>query len=622
MTARLSALSAAPTFYKCWPAVESRRPTKSGTALSATVCSPSYASRNGRTPVKAASSSRMGSSISGVSSGRRMSGGPCVSRPRTSRASAASRTTRNLRPLNRLCEATLRSGARSAMIDDQRAVTGFLSEPSSYGPAIERVDVIETHISLVFLAGDRAYKLKRAVKYPYLDFSTPEHRRRACEAELVLNRRTAPSLYLEVRGLARMPDGRVGFATDGSGIDWVVVMRRFELSLLFDALAQTGGLSASLMHELAGHIADFHAIAERQYDRGGAEALTAIAETNHRCLLEAQHAGFARGRIDEVRENSLRWGAAVRGLLDRRRANGKVRRCHGDLHLRNICLFDDKPTLFDCLEFSEALASIDVLYDLAFLLMDLEHRGLAEFANVVLNRYLDLTGEDDGLAAMPLFLSLRAAIRAHVTATALDQTAAAERKQEPAAEARSYLSLAARLLRPRPRRLVAIGGLSGSGKSTLATALAPAIGARVLRSDVIRKRLFGAAPETRLPGSAYGPEVSRRVYEALRQKATATLAAGYSVIIDAVSLKPEERRSFAAVAKATAVPFSGLWLAAPASTMEARLRARRHDASDASPRVLAQQLRQDAGPIDWLIIDAGTGLEACLAAARRALALG
>jgi len=317
----------------------------------------------------------------------------------------------------------------------------------------------------------------------------------------------------------------------------------------------------------------------------------------------------------------LRWGAAVRGLLDRRRANGKVRRCHGDLHLRNICLFDDKPTLFDCLEFSDALASIDVLYDLAFLLMDLEHRGLAEFANVVLNRYLDLTGEDDGLAAMPLFLSLRAAIRAHVTATAMDQAAAAERKQEPAAEARSYLSLAARLLRPRPRRLVAIGGLSGSGKSTLATALAPAIGARVLRSDVIRKRLFGVAPETRLPAHAYAAEISRLVYETLRQRATAALASGYSVIIDAVSLKPEERQSFVAAANAAAVPFSGLWLGAPGSVMEARLRARRHDASDASPEVLTQQLRQDAGAIDWTVLDAGSGSEACAAAARRALAL-
>ena len=313
-------------------------------------------------------------------------------------------------------------------MEDQRDVIAFLSEPSSYGPAIEPVDIIETHVSLVFLAGDRAYKLKRAVKYPYLDFSTPEHRRCACEAELALNRRTAPTLYLEVRALGRTPDGKIGFAGNGPAIDWVVVMRRFDQSSLFDVLAQTGGLRAPLIHELAGHIADFHAMAERRYDCGGAAALTAIAETNHRCLMEARYAGFARERIEEIRENSLQRLATVGGLLDRRRAEGKVRRCHGDLHLRNICLLDGKPTLFDCLEFSEALASIDVLYDLAFLLMDLKHRGLTDFANIVLNRYLDLTDEDDGLPAMPLFLSLRAVIRAHVTATAMDRTTHPESK--------------------------------------------------------------------------------------------------------------------------------------------------------------------------------------------------
>jgi uncharacterized protein len=508
------------------------------------------------------------------------------------------------------------------MVDNQQAVIDFLSEPSAYGPATERVDIIETHVSLVFLAGDRAYKLKRAVKYPYLDFSTPEHRWRACEAELALNRRTAPTLYLEAQALVRMSDGKIGFAAEGPAIDWVVVMRRFEQSSLFDALAQTGGLSVPLMYELAGHIADFHAMAERRFDYGGTTALTDVAETNHCCLTAARHVGFVPEFVDEIRASSLQRLAAVGGLLDRRRAAGKVRRCHGDLHLRNICLLDGKPTLFDCLEFSDALASIDVLYDLAFLLMDLEHRGLTDFANLVLNRYLDLTDEDDGLPALPLFLSLRAAIRAHVTATAMDQAAHAESTLDMAAEARHYLDLAAQLLRPRPRRLVAIGGLSGSGKSTLAAALAPGIGARVLRSDVIRKHLFGVAPETRLPASAYAPEVSHRVYETLREKAAAALAAGYSVIIDAVSLKPEERRSFAAVAEAAAVPFWGLWLTAPASTMEARLRARIHDASDASPEVLTQQLRQYAGPVDWLVIDGGTGPEDCLTTARRALALG
>jgi uncharacterized protein len=507
------------------------------------------------------------------------------------------------------------------MAGDQRDIIDFLSKPSSYGAAIERVDVIETHASLVFLAGDRAYKLKRAVKYPYLDFSTAALRRAACEAELALNRRTAPDLYLEVRALTRTANDGIGFGTEGRAVDWVVVMRRFDQAALFDELAKTGRLNASMMTDLADRIADFHQLAEPCPDHGGAAALAAVAETNHNCLVAARQAGFAPDRIVEIRERSLERLAAVGALLDRRRAAGKVRRCHGDLHLRNVCLFEGRPTLFDCLEFSDDLASVDVLYDLAFLLMDLEHRGLADFANLVLNRYLDVTDEDDGLAAMPLFLSSRAAIRAHVTAAATERAAHSGAKPEMAAEARSYLDLSSLLLRPRSPRLVAIGGLSGSGKSTLAAALAPSLGARVLLSDVIRKRLFEVAPETRLPTSAYTLQVSRRVYQLLRRKAEDALAAGYSVIIDAVSLKPAERRSFLAVAKTAGVPFTGLWLVAPASMMDRRLRARRRDASDASPEVLVQQLRQDPGVVDWVRIDAGTGRADCLSAARHALDL-
>jgi uncharacterized protein len=508
------------------------------------------------------------------------------------------------------------------MADDQRDVIDFLGRPSSYGAAVERVDIIETHASLVFLAGDRAYKLKRAVKYPYLDFSTAERRRVACEAELVLNRRTAPELYLEVRALTRGADGRIGFASAGPVVDWVVVMRRFDQPMLLDELAKAGRLSASSMTELAGHIAVFHQSAEPRLDRGGAAALAAVIETNHQCLTAARDAVFAAERIAEVRQGSLERLAALGALLDRRRGDGKVRRCHGDLHLRNVCLLEGRPTLFDCLEFSDELASIDILYDLAFLLMDLEHRGLKDFANLVLNRYLDLTDEDDGLAAMPLFLSSRGAIRAHVTATAMERAAPSDARPAMAAEARRYLDLAARYLRPRACRLVAIGGLSGSGKSTLAAALAPSLDARVLRSDVIRKHLFGVAPETRLPARTYTPKASRRVYETLRRKAGDALAAGYSVIIDAVALRPAERRSFAVIAEAAGVPFSGLWLAAPAEAMEGRLRARHGDASDASPAVLARQLRQDPGPLDWVRIAASAGPADCLAAARRALSLG
>jgi len=507
------------------------------------------------------------------------------------------------------------------MADDQRDVIDFLSRPSSYGAAVERVDIIETHVSLVFLAGDRGYKLKRSVKFPYLDFSSAEQRRIACEAELVLNRRTAPELYLEVRALTRTANGGVSFGTEGRVVDWVVVMRRFDQAALFDELAKTNRLNAPLMNELADHIAAFHQAAEPRPAHGGAAALAAVVETNHHCLTAAPHAGFVTEDIVEIRERSLERLAAVGTLLDRRRAAGRVRRCHGDLHLRNVCLFDGRPTLFDCLEFSDELASVDVLYDLAFLLMDLEHRGFADFSNLVLNRYLDLTGEDDGLAAMPLFLSSRAAIRAHVTAAAIEPTAQSKLKPEMAAEARSYLKLASQFLRPRSCRLVAIGGLSGTGKSTLAAALAPSLGARVLRSDVIRKRLFGVAPETRLRTSAYTAQVSRRVYQTLRRKAANMLAAGYSVIVDAVSLKPAERQSFVTVAEAAGVPFAGIWLEAPPATMDRRLRARRHDASDASPEVLAQQLQQDPGTVEWVRIEAGGDAESCLSAGRRSLGL-
>jgi uncharacterized protein len=509
------------------------------------------------------------------------------------------------------------------MGEDQREVVAFLSDPASYGGGIERVERIETHISLVFLAGEYAYKLKRAVRFPYLDFTTVERRRLACEAELALNRRTAPAIYREIRGLVRRPDGGIGFGPR-EAIDWVVVMRRFDQSLLFDALARAGRLDAPLIDGLADHIARFHEKAERRLDFGGAKALAAVAAENQQCLAAAEGAGFDPGEIAAIGERTRAFLARLAPLLDRRREEGKVRRCHGDLHLRNICLFEGKPTLFDCIEFSEALASIDVLYDLAFLLMDLEHRGLGDFANRLMNRWLDVFepgagGEEAGLAAMPLYLSLRAVIRAHVTASTLAHAEAA-RRAAVAAEARQYLDLALRLLEPTPPRLLAIGGLSGSGKTTLALALAPSLGARpgarVLRSDVVRKALAGLAPEERLPASAYTPQASRRVYRTLCDKAATALAAGYSVILDAVSLRPEERAAFAGVARQAAVPFTGLWLRAPAETMAGRIRARRADASDATAAVLARQLAQETGPLDWPQIEAGAGAEATLAAAR------
>jgi aminoglycoside phosphotransferase family enzyme/predicted kinase len=511
--------------------------------------------------------------------------------------------------------------------DEQREVLAFLRDPESYPTGAAPVEVIETHGSLVFLAGSYAYKLKRAVKYAYLDFSTLALRLAACSAELRLNRRTAPPLYLEVRAISRVTDGNLRWGRAGRPddeiVDYVVVMRRFDQRDLLDNLARRGALSPRLLYALTAHIVEFHKKAEKRPERGGAAIMAGLVETNIGILRRSRAAGFDPGQIDCVEAALGREVSRIGELLDQRRDAGKVRLCHGDLHLGNICLVEGRPLLFDCIEFSEDIASIDVLYDLAFLLMDLNHRGHRDFANLVLNRYLDLIGEDDGLAAMPLFLALRALIRAHVRATTAEHGWGGEDRVAVFAEARSYLDEAAAVLTPSPPRLVAIGGLSGTGKSTLAASLAPALGrppgARWLRSDVLRKLHFGIYPETPLPPEAYAPDITERVYRDLCAGAAMALRAGYAAVIDAVALREDERRAFAAVAAKAGVPFTGLWLDAPEDKLIARVGARSGDASDASPAVVAQQLTHDPGPLDWSRIDAGAGPDSTLAAARRAL---
>ena len=418
---------------------------------------------------------------------------------------------------------------------------------------------------------DRAYKLKRAVKYPYLDFSTPKRRHVACEAELALNRRTAPQLYLEVRAIGRRLDGTVGWEGEGAPFDWVVVMRRFDQNRLLDHIAETGELSAPLMLALAAHIAEFHANAEPCPEHGGTAEMAELAETNIRILRACRSAGFAAAQIDAL-DAQIRAGLAYAGpRLDQRRAGGKVRRCHGDLHLRNICVVEGRPVLFDCIEFSEARQHRCAVRPGFPVDGSRSPRGHRALANLTLNRYLDLTAEDDGLGALPAFLALRAVIRAHVTATAAEHGWGSGDRAAAFAEAHRYVDEAEAVLRPAPARLVAIGGLSGSGKSSLALRLAPELGvapgARVLRSDVLRKRRFGLMPEAPLPAEAYTAEVTALVYRELGERAAMALDAGYAAVIDAVALREEERRTFADVAKAVGVPFTGLWLDAPGAAM-------------------------------------------------------
>lgn len=502
--------------------------------------------------------------------------------------------------------------------NDQTEAIEFLARGESAGGAGETPCRIDTHSSIVFLTADRVYKIKRAVKFSFLDYSSVVDRERFCRAEFELNRRTAPALYRRVRALTRAASGGLEWDGDGELVEPVLEMARFDDDALFDRLAADGRLTPALMTKLGDIIAAFHERAEATPAFGGRSGIAAVIADNHANLV-AGCPPLARDAVEALRAASDRALEKHGALLDERRREGKVRRCHGDLHLRNICLFAGEPTLFDCIEFSDEIACIDTLFDFAFLLMDIEHRRLRPLGNVVFNRYFDRAGDEiSGLGALPLLMSVRAGIRAKVAIAALKV------QSDAAAEAKAYLDLATDLLRPSLPRLVAIGGLSGSGKSTVAASLAgdfaPAPGARHIRSDVVRKSLMKVAPETRLPASAYTHEISEEVYRLTRAQAAASLAAGYSAIVDATFMDEGERAAIAAVAVRAGVPFDALWLAAPDSVLLDRVAKRRGDASDADRAVLTQQLRAALGAMTWPRVDVSGDAASALANARRALA--
>jgi len=499
------------------------------------------------------------------------------------------------------------------MNDDQSRTIAFLMQSSTYGQR-GPVERMETHISQIFLVGERAYKLKRAVKLPYADFSTCALRLAACEKEIALNSRTAPDLYLGVRRINRDGSGRMSLDGEGVTIDAVVEMKRFEQECLFDRMAIAGRLTPALMTDLAGEIARFHQSAPVVHAESGS--------ANMRGVLDVNAAGFATSHIFDAHmieafDGQFRRALdGHRDLLGRRAKAGMVRRCHGDLHLRNICLLDGRPQLFDCIEFNDRIATVDVLYDIAFLLMDLWHRDLPAFANLVMNRYLDETGDEDGFVLLPFFMAVRAAVRAHVTATQAET--AGSGKDELTRQARSYFDLALALLGTVSPRLFAIGGLSGSGKTTVAETLAPMVGAppgaRIIESDRIRKAMFGVLPETRLGAEAYRPEISAAVYRELCSRSRAVAADGGAVIADAVFDKPQNRAMVEKAARDAGVPFMGIWLDAEPAVLRKRVARRKGGPSDADLTVLESQLRQDAGEIHWKRVLAGDSVNTIIKA--------
>ena len=481
-----------------------------------------------------------------------------------------------------------------------------LMQPGVLPGSAGGVSLIETHISWVLLAGDYAWKLKKPLDLGFLDFSTLERRREACEAELRLNRRTVPELYEAVVPVWRtaagvcVGDRPVDAAAPGATqLDYLVRMRRFDQSALFDARLAVGQLEPALFDRLARHVAAFHedaAVAQPGDGFGDAAAVMAPVRQNFAQIRERVSDAVMLRELARIEAWAEARFAALAPVFDARLAAGRVRECHGDLHLGNLIVLDGEPRLFDAIEFSAALRWTDVVADVAFLVMDLQARGRMDLASRFLDASLACSGDYAGLRLLPWYLSYRAMVRAKVAAIRAGQVEGAARA-DTLAECARYLALAAAQMQsPAPALLIA-SGLSGSGKTSQSQPLVEGCGVIRVRADVERKRLFGLDADARsgstLGGGLYSREASAHTYARLAELARAVVEAGYPVLVDATFLKRTQRAAFAALAATLGVPFAILAFDAPVETLRARVRQRAEagtDASEADVAVLETQL--------------------------------
>ena len=465
----------------------------------------------------------------------------------------------------------------------------LLRRPACYPHPVGPVELLETHISWVLLAGEFAYKIKKPVSLGFVDFSTLESRRFYCEEELRLNRRTAPGLYLDVVPVTGTPEAP---AIGGTGpvFDYAVRMRRFPQEALLDRVAKAGSLTAAQVEALARSVAAFHGRAAHAGAEGkfGAPAeILAEAVDNFTQLELLDHREDTR----EVRQALCSWTLREFNRLERvfaqRKHDGFVRECHGDLHLGNVALIEGVPVAFDAIEFNEAFRWVDTMNEVAFPVMDLHHHGLPRLAHRFIDTYFEATGDFEGLKTLRFYLVYRAMVRAKVSCIRAHQPGVPAGERERSARAYvGHLALASRLARPAVSALMVTHGLSGSGKSTLSQALVETLGAIRLRSDVERKRLHGLAADARtqaIPGGGiYTPQADRLTYSRLAELAGKVLDADYPAIVDATFVRVVWRELFREVAWERQVPFLLVACAAPEATLRERVDKRSRESTDAS----------------------------------------
>lgn len=432
-------------------------------------------------------------------------------------------------------------------VDAQRRLVARLADPATHGPHCRRTRLIETHISFVILTGVFAYKIKKAVDLGFLDFSTLAARRFFCQEEIRLNRRLAPSIYLDVIPVTGTVDApRLG--GDRPVLDYVVRMREFPQHAVLSAAVARGAVTPDQIAALAERIAAFHGAARvaLPHTRFGTPSdVLELALENFRDLNRLAHATPLRRTLDALETWTLREYARIEALLGARRHRGFVRECHGDLHLGNIAMVDGVATPFDCIEFNERMRWSDVMSDVAFLVMDLRASARADLADRFHNRYFEETGDYEGMGVLRFFVVYRAMVRAEVAFLSAQQTAAAAARAAHVATGVRFVRVAASAARDVRPAVVVMHGVSGSGKTTVAGAAAAATRGIHIRADVERKRLFGlgrlARTASTLGAGIYSPDATRQTYDRLAALARTAVDQGYPAIVDGAFLKRWQR---------------------------------------------------------------------------------
>lgn len=474
-----------------------------------------------------------------------------------------------------------------------------LQNRALYDHAVEKFEVIETHISWVLLTGEFVYKIKKPVNFGFLDFSTLEKRRFFCEEEIRLNRRLAPQLYLGVvaiYGSEQQPQ----MNGDGPVIEYAVKMRQFPQTVQLDRLLATQGLDSGIMDKLASRVANFHLSIDSVAKNSEFGDLQHIQQpvlenfSHIRSSISDQNIVPLLNKLEDWSKKKLQ---ALANIIQERKDQGFVRECHGDMHLRNIALWDDDIIIFDCIEFNKNFYWIDVISEIAFLVMDLEDRKCDALARRFLNSYLEITGDYEGLRVLRFYKVYRALVRAKVDALRAGQEqAGSDEYTQTFNDFLQYLHLAEIYICPAEPCLLINHGLSGSGKSVGTRALVDSFPAIQIRSDVERKRLFPVSKSSKSTGfeqSIYSKEATAKTYGRLLQITKCLLTAGYSVVIDAANLKVEQRNPFIELASLMRVPYYILNYTAPEEVLRQRVMRRSQrgdDASDATLDILQHQI--------------------------------